>query len=128
MNAHEPVHRLWLSVLLICCGLGFIGCGAAKPPTATLSQAELAVEQANESQAAEYAALELQMAREHLDEAKQAMQASAYDKARRDAEKALVNAQLAEAKAETATARQAAEELRKSIESLRDEAIGKSPN
>jgi hypothetical protein len=101
--------------------LGLGGCSSGKAPTATLSKAELAVDQANQSEASEYASLELQMAREHLANAKQAMQQENYEQARRLAEKALVNAQLAETKAEAASARQAAEELRKSIESLRRE-------
>jgi predicted component of type VI protein secretion system len=126
MTAQRLFQRLWLKVLLLCCALALMGCGATKPPTSTLSQAELAVKQANDSNAAAHAALELQMAREQLDEARQAMQDSDYDKARREAEKALVNAQLAEAKAETASARQTVDELRKSIESLRHEAMRRS--
>jgi hypothetical protein len=128
MIAQHLFHPLWLSALLVCSGLGFMGCSAGKPPTAALSQAELAVREANDSTAPQHAALELQMAREQLDGAQQAMQDKAYETARRQAEKALVNAQLAEAKAETASARQAAAELRQSIESLRREAMRNATN
>jgi Domain of unknown function (DUF4398) len=112
----------WIGAGLIGCMLGLGGCSSGKAPTAPLSQAELAVEEANQSEASQYASLDLQTARDHLENAKQAMQQENYQEARRQAEKALVNAQLAETKAEAASAREAAVELRKSIESLRREA------
>jgi non-homologous end joining protein Ku len=110
----------WVGVLLICGALGLAGC-AGKPPTETLSQAELAVQQASKATASQYAPLELQLASEQLDNAKKAMDDEEYDDARRLADQALVNAQLAEAKAGAEKTRQAAAELRKSIETLRAE-------
>ena len=62
------------------------------------------------------------MARKELESAQQAMHEKEYTKARRLAERALVNAQLAAAKAETEQTRQAAAALQRSIESLRQEA------
>ena len=112
--------RPWMSVLLICTALGVVGC-AGKPPLETLSQAELAVQEANQITASQYAPVDLQTAREQLDRAKQAMDDEEYDEARRLAEQALVNAQLAEAKAGAEKARQAAAELQKSIQTLRAE-------
>jgi predicted S18 family serine protease len=112
----------WVSGALICTVVGMSGCSAGKPPTAALSRADLAVQEANKSKAPQYASLQLQTAREQFDRARQAMAEEQYDQARRLAEQALVNAQLAEAQAEAVSARQAAEELRKSIESLRSEA------
>jgi hypothetical protein len=113
-----------LRFLLLCGVVGLSGC-AGKPPAATLaqlSQAELAVKQADQSQAPEYARLELYTAREQLASAQQAMQRKDYAEARRMAERALVNAQLAETMGEAAQTRQAATELRHSIEALRREA------
>ncbi len=118
--------RQWISVILICVALGVTSC-AGKPPLATLSQAELAVEEAGKRTAAQYAPLELQTAREQLDKAKRAMNDKEYDAARRLADQALVNAQLAEAKAGAEKARQAAAELQKSIQTLRAELQGPSP-
>src|SRR5215510_3308648 len=112
---------LWF---LLCGIVGLSGC-ASKPPTATLSQlsqAELAVKQADKSKAPEYASLELYTAREQLASAQQAMNKKEYEEARRLAERALVNAQLAEAMGDAAQTRQAATELRQSIEALRREA------
>lgn len=110
--------------LLLCGVVGLSGC-AGKPPTATLerlSQAELAVKQADKSKAPEYASVELYTAREQLASAQQAMQRKDYAEARRLAERALANAQLAETMAEAAQTRQHATELRQSIEALRREA------
>jgi predicted Holliday junction resolvase-like endonuclease len=87
-----------------------------------LSQAELAVQEANQSKAPEYASLDLHTAREQLASAKQALDKKEYEQSRRLAERALVHAQLAEAKAEAESTRRAAAELRKSIEALRQEA------
>jgi len=112
--------RPWIGVLLICGALGMVGC-AGKPPLETLSQAELAVQEASKKTASQYAPLELQTAREQLDKAKRAMNDKEYDEARRLADQALVNAQFAEAKAGAEKARQAAAELQKSIQTLRAE-------
>ncbi|MGH9856711.1 MAG: DUF4398 domain-containing protein, partial [Acidobacteriota bacterium] len=68
----------WIGVGLIGCMLSMGGCSSGKAPTATLSKAELAVEEANKSEASQYASLELQTARDHLANAKQAMQQENY--------------------------------------------------
>ncbi|HEY7495274.1 MAG TPA: DUF4398 domain-containing protein, partial [Candidatus Tectomicrobia bacterium] len=85
-------------LLLLCGAMGLSSC-AGKPPAATVaqvSQAELAVQQANNSKAPQYASLELHTAREQLAGAQEAMHQKEYTQARRWAERALVNAQLAE--------------------------------
>lgn len=100
-----------------------VGCtGNIKPPQSELSKAELAVNQAADSQAPQVEPVEFRKAREKLDEAKAAMNLEKYEEARRLAEQALVDAQLAEARAQAADARRAAEELRETIEKLRQEA------
>jgi len=109
---------------LLCGVVGLSSC-AGGPPTATLtqlSQAELAVKQADKSKAPDYASVELYTAREQLTAAQQAMNRKDYAEARRLAERAMVNAQLAEAMGEAAQARQAATELQHSVEDLRREA------
>jgi Domain of unknown function (DUF4398) len=113
--------RPWMAVPFLIGALAISGCSAGKPPLGTLSQAELAVQQADKSTASVFAPLELQVARDQLSEAKRAMAAEEYEEARRFADQALVNAQLAEAKAGAGKARSAAEELRKSIQTLRGE-------
>ena len=118
----------WRSVALVCGVLAVGGCSAGRPPTATVAQAELAVQEAGQSKAPEYAAGELNIAREKFDRAKRAMDKEKYEDARRLAEEALVDAQLAETKADAESTRNAAQELRKTIDSLRGEAERQSRN
>ena len=120
MSAKQTLLRQWLAVLPVCAVLWISGC-AGKPPTDTLSQAELAVQEADRKTASQHAPLELRTAREQLDQAKQAVDEEEYDEARRLAEQALVSAQLAEARSGAEKARQAAAELQKSIQSLQSE-------
>lgn len=110
--------------LILCAVVGLSSCAAKPPPEtlAKLSQAELAVKQADKSKAPEYASLELYTAREQLASAQQALHKKDYAEARRLAERALANAELAETMAEAGQTRQSAMELRQSIEALRREA------
>jgi Domain of unknown function (DUF4398) len=119
-NMRSMSLRRWIGVPLICGALGMVSC-AGKPPLANLSQAELAVQEADKKTASQYAPLELQTARGQLEDAKRAMDDKEYDTARHLADEALVNAQLAEAKAEAEKARQAAAALQRSIQTLRAE-------
>ena len=101
------------------------GCGAAKP-TDTLSRAENNLRAAVEARADELAPMDLQRAREKLENSKKAMDAGRHDEARRLAEGAEVEAELAEAKADAEITRQAADRLRRSIDALRQE-LERSP-
>lgn len=120
MSAKLTLVWQWLGVLPVCAVLWMSGC-AGKPPTDTLSQAELAVQEADSKTASQYAPLELRTAREQLEQAKRALAEEEYDEARRLAEQALVNAQLAEARSAAEKARQAAAEIQKSIQALQSE-------
>ncbi|MGE0681967.1 MAG: DUF4398 domain-containing protein [Candidatus Binatia bacterium] len=122
MPTKKTSFRQGTNAIILCGALGFTGCSAGRPPTESLSTAELTVTRAADSGASQYAPLELRIAREKLDGAKRAMTAEEYDRARRLAEQAQVDAQFAETKAQAERARQNAEETRKSIEALRREA------
>lgn len=122
MMSKQATLRQWIGVPLVCGALGAGGCSAARPPTETVAQAELAAHQAAQSKAAQYAPMGLRLAQEKLDGARAAMAEEHHERARRLAEQALVDAQLAEARAESESARQTAGELRRSIEALRVEA------
>ena len=126
MTRRDPVVQ-WSTVLLVCGVIGLNGCSAGRPPTTELAQATLAVQEADKSKAPQYAPAELHTARQELESAQQALREKDYTKARRLAERALVDAQLAAAKAETEQARQAATALQRSIESLRQEAEPPAP-
>jgi Domain of unknown function (DUF4398) len=108
-------------VIAISGTMGVVGCSSVQPPTATVSQAQLAIRQADQSKASQYAPLELRKAQEKIAQAENAMRNEEYLRARRLAEEALVDARLAESKANSEMARRNAVELQKTIESLRAE-------
>jgi hypothetical protein len=100
----SPSPRVLLPLLVA--GLVAASCGV-RAPRPDLASAEHAVEQAGRSQAPEHAAQELHVARDKLDQARQAMKDKDYTKARRLAEEAEVDAELAQAQASAAVAQQA---------------------
>jgi Domain of unknown function (DUF4398) len=102
--------------------IGAGGCSSVAPPTGTVSQAQLAIREAEQNKAAQHAPLELRKARVKFNDAEKAMRDEEYLKARRLSEQALVDARLAEVKAESEIARQNAADLKKAIDSLRAEA------
>ena len=110
-----------IGFLLVIGGIGS-SCSSGRPPREQIAMAELAVRQAENSKAPQHAALELRLATEKAEKARQAMRNEDYVMARRFAEQALVDAQLAESKAQSSEARQSANQLRESIEALRREA------
>jgi hypothetical protein len=97
------------------------GCAATLVPTEQMSNAEIALRKADASGAAQYAPLELHIARQKLDEASLALKDGQNEQARRLAEQAFVDAELAEAKARAAKARRNAEEVGRTVEVLRGE-------
>lgn len=102
--------------------IGLSGCSTSKPPTDTLAKAELSVRAARDARADELAPMDLKIAREKLEKAKQAMAARRYDDARRLAESAQVDAELAEAKSEAEIVRRAADDLHRRVSALQTEA------
>lgn len=117
-----PRFQKWLVFSLVCSVLGVTGCSAARPPEASVAQAELAVQQAAESKAPIYAPTEFRIAQEKSQGAQRAMAAEEYDLARRLAEQAVVDAQLAKSRAEAAAAQKNTEEFRSTINALQSEA------
>ena len=108
--------------LLLMSAIAAGSCSSVRPPREQLATAELAVQQAQSSKAPQHAPLELRLALEKTDKAKQAMREEDYVAARRFAEQARVDAELAVSKAESVESRQAATQLREAIEALRREA------
>ena len=109
----------WLGMSLALVGLA--GCATMEPPDAQMALAETAINQAQQSDAASHAPVELQMAREEMQAARAALNERQFKEARRLAEKAAVDARLAEAKARTEQTRRITQELREGIEILRQE-------
>lgn len=107
-----------LTLLLGACGT------THQPPLAKIAAAELAIRQAEESNARDHAALELRYARDKLQSAKTAVESGDDDRfplAEQQADAALADARLAEAKARAARAEKIERDMQKSLEALRQE-------
>jgi hypothetical protein len=115
----KSIGRKYLMFPLAVAVMGAGGCSSVESPIAAVSQAQLALRQAEQSKASQHAPLELRKARDKLTEAEQAMRNEEYLKARRLSEQALADARLAEVKAESEIARQNAAELQEIIKTLR---------
>ena len=126
-------HRFWIVICLIFSAtfLSF-GCSilplnserTAMPTVGAFSKAELSLRTAAEARADELAPMDLQRAKEKLDQARIAMAAGRDTEARRLAEAADVEAELAQAKAEAEITRLAADQLRLRGDALRQEMEG----
>lgn len=106
----------------IAAALGATACASVPPPRAELATAEQSLRKAEQADAGHHAALDLRVARDKLDQAREAMQRGDHREARRLAEQANLDAQVAEARARRARTQQAAAEIREQIEALQIEA------
>ena len=99
------------------------GCRSSRvpAPTSEMAAASLAVEQADQMGAEEYAPLEIRQARQKLDQAQRLLRNGDNKRARMLIEKAKVDAELAEAKALASKSQKAVVELQETIKTLRDE-------
>jgi multidrug efflux pump subunit AcrA (membrane-fusion protein) len=125
--------RLWIVICLIlsatspifgCTILLFNPGRTETPPVEAFSKAELSLRTAAEARADELAPMDLQRAKEKLEQARRAMAARKNDEARRLAEAAEVEAELAQARAEAEIIRLAADQLRLRGDALRQEIEG----
>ena len=114
--------RAGLPVLFVVAGL--IGCGGVSEVTKDrVARSETAVRQSQQTIGkSEAGAVELQEARNHLEQARRALDDKKEEAALRHAQQAELSAELAVAKSQSASARHAAEELQSSIRTLREEA------
>jgi hypothetical protein len=111
----------WLIAMTAATVLAGCASRGVPPPRAEFARAELAIEQAEASEATQYAPLALRDARQKLEAARAAAFKEDYLKARYLAREAEVDGRLALADAQTARAEQRAEDTRRSIEVLRQE-------
>lgn len=109
--------------LLLAMPLAALGACASSPdrPFQDLARAEASIEQADQSDAREYGAAELDAAREKLAKARAAADSEENIAASRYAKEAAVDAELATAITRNRKAELAVEELNRSIETLREE-------
>ena len=121
-------YRCYPITTLLAGAMLLVGCGSnPPPPTDTLAQAELAVKQAAQSEAGQYAGADLALAQDKLARSRDALAAEDHVRARRLAEQALVDAELAEARAEAERQVRTAAELRGSVDALQMEANRPAP-
>ncbi|MFW6373682.1 MAG: DUF4398 domain-containing protein [Thermodesulfobacteriota bacterium] len=116
-----PHQRLWL--LLLVGALVLAGCATGKQEIirTKISNAEMMIKRAEQSEAKKYAPLQIKLAEERLQEARQLMKEDDYEEADQKAEEALMDARLAEAKAQAEKAKMQARDKEESVETLRDE-------
>jgi len=120
-NERKAYRKMTIAATVIGSAWLFGCAGNSTIPAAKIAGAEETINQANKSNAATDAAVDLKSAQDHLAEAKAAMGKKDYDKASRLAESASVDADLALAKASTAKSREAAAKMRETVNSLKKE-------
>jgi len=100
-----------------------IACAGAPRPAEELARAKSLVQQADAANVQRFAAVELNQARDKLQEAQRADTEEKNDVARRRANEASADAELATALARSREAERAVQEQQKSIDQLRREAM-----
>ncbi|MCP9291235.1 DUF4398 domain-containing protein [Gracilimonas sediminicola] len=101
--------------------IAFSACASTKPPNDKLTQVEASIQQAEQVGAENYAPLEIREARKKLDKARELVSREKYGKAKRTADRAMVDAELAQMKSLSEKAQKAVRELRESIRVLQEE-------
>lgn len=111
--------------LLSCAALALAGatlaCATTHEPREQMGRAEQAVSQAEQLDAEQHAAADLQLAREKLASARAAVVDDENTRARRNAEQAEVDALLASARTRQARAQTASDELEETVRALKEE-------
>ena len=123
-TAMNTLHRSLLSCF--CVGAATLvmlaGCSVSQATKDAVARADTRFQQAQQALgSSEGSAMELQRAKDHLEQAKQAMKKNDDKPAQRLAQQAELDVELAVAKSQQATARKAAAELQASIQQLRQE-------
>ena len=109
---------------LVTAALGLLcaGCASnANRPTSEITRARTLIEQAEKSGAQQYAAAELDQARNKLRLANAAVEGGKNDEARARANEAAADAELAQARATSGQAKKAADEVQNSTDALQRE-------
>lgn len=107
---------------VICFAMVMVGCATQKVSyIESITSADLSVKAAENNNAALYAPMELKLARDKVDAAKEAVEKEEFVKAKRLADEAIMDAKLAEAKAASEKTKKITQEMRDSIETLRRE-------
>jgi hypothetical protein len=111
-----------LALVISFVALACWGCASTPNPRDDIAKARLAVEQAEQERAEEFAPVEMRMAREKLERAEKEIEDEDYTDAVEQAEQAEVDAALALAKARNARQQAAADEMERTLRALAEEA------
>ena len=109
---------------LIAAAIGLVSAGCASTPRSEpeITRARTLIEQAEKAGAQQYAAVELDQARNKLRLADAANKDGKHDEAKARANEAAADAELAMARTNSGEAKKAADEVQQSTETLRQEA------
>ncbi len=99
-----------------------IGCGSkGVMPSKNISDAEMAIKMAKENSATINAPLDVRIAEEKLQKAREAAKSEDFISAQRLADEAMMDARVAEVKSQTQKVKKMEKDLRESIETLQNE-------
>jgi hypothetical protein len=111
-----------IGISLLLGSVALVGCSAkGAPPTGRIANTEMTIQQARESEAINYAPLELKLAEDNLKAAKAAQAEEEYIKAGELADKALADAILAEERSKAFNAKKVAIDLQDAIKTFQME-------
>ena len=118
-----PIFRAGVAVVSLLTAGVLVGCSSVSDVTRErVARSETSVQQAQQAVGrSEAGALDLQRAKDNLDQAKAALNKDESQKAERYAQLAQLDSELARSKSQSAAARKAADELMASIQQLRQE-------
>jgi len=109
-------------VVLVFAAVISTGCGSKGfAPIKNISDAEIAIKSAKEANATINAPLDIRIAEDKLQTARENIKKDDYVSARRLADEALMDAKLAQEKSRTAKAKKLENQLRETIETLQNE-------
>ena len=129
MRSKRLVVTYMLMIVLIFIAVILGGCASkGVPPVKNLSDADMAIKMAKESNATINAPLNIRMAEEKLQKARESFENEDYIVAQRLADEALIDAKLAQEKSQTKKTKKMESDLRESIETLQNEINRKQKN
>lgn len=122
MRSNCLILNCGMAIVLSLIAVSIVGCAAKGVlPIKNISDAEMAIKMAKESDASVNAPLEVRVAEEKLQKARETARRDDYVTAERLADEALMDAKVAEVKSQTQKVKNMEKELRESIETLKNE-------
>ncbi len=117
------VGRLNISTAIVFVALFAGGCASSTPPVQDMTNAKMALLNAQEAQENEAAKSYYERAKNYYDQAQKEMEKKEYDKARFLAQKAIADARVAKIKASNALLQKQADDLRLELKKMQKEFV-----